>query len=163
MGPPHSISPASVHIREARDILLRRDVQAADQRSAKQTLTGDDGSVVLLRGDGSLTPLTNPDGSNFKGPALDRGQVTPQDRLSYLRERMKGLEETIANARSLNANTDVSSFQKQLDALNSQAESLLSGPTATQVAKLKSNPDMASEFDRKFGVGAAAKALGQTN
>ena len=143
------------------DILLRRDAQAAEQRGAKQTLTGGDGSVALLRGDGSLTPLTNPDGSNFKGPALDRGQVTPQDRLGYLRERMKGLEETIANARSLNANTDVSSFQKQLDAMNAQAESLVSGPTAAHVARLKANPEQVADFDAMFGAGAAAKYLGK--
>lgn len=34
------------------------------------------------------------------------------------------------------------------------------GPTESQIAKLKARPDMAAEFDKKFGPGAAAKILG---
>ena len=34
------------------------------------------------------------------------------------------------------------------------------GPTESQIAKLKARPDMATEFDKKFGPGAAAKILG---
>ena len=144
------------------DILLRRDAFGVDLRGIKQTLTGADGGVSLLRNDGSLTPVTGEDGTQFRSPVLDRGQVTAADRLSFFQGRMKALEDAIATARSVNPNADVSTFQTQLDALNSQAEGLLSGPTATQLAKLKSNPDMVAEFDRKFGVGAAARALGQS-
>lgn len=40
------------------------------------------------------------------------------------------------------------------------AVSTATGPTESQIAKLKARPDMAAEFDKKFGPGAAAKILG---
>lgn len=147
---------------EQQDILLRRDAQAADQRGIKQTLTGEDGTVALLRNDGSTQGLTNPDGTPFRASGVDRGGLTPKDRLTYFRERISGLEEAIAQARSLNPQADVSTFQTQLDALNKQAEGVLSGggqPTSSQVAALKANPDKAADFDALFGSGAAARIL----
>ena len=145
----------------AADIQLRRDGLAADGRSVKQTLTGEDGGVSLLRGDGSLTPATNPDGTPFKSPALDRGQVTQRDRLEFLQKRIGGIEEAMASARSLNPGADVSMFEKQLNALNAQAESMLpKEPGSAHIALLKSKPETADQFDEEFGKGAAARILG---
>lgn len=149
--------------RTEQDIMLRRDALAADQSSVSQVLNGENGTVSLLRRDGTVQGVQNPDGTPLRSPALDRGQLTAADRLTFLRERMKGLEDAIASARSVNPTADVSTFQTQLDSLNKQSQSLLEGqkpPTAAQVASLKANPDKAADFDALFGQGAAARILG---
>lgn len=149
--------------RTEQDIMLRRDALAADQSGVSQVLNGENGTMSLLRRDGSVEAIQNPDGTPFRSPALDRGQPTAADRLTFLRERMAGLEKSIADARFQSPTADVSGFQSQLDALQKQAQSLLEGqkpPTAAQVASLKANPDKAADFDALFGPGAAARILG---
>lgn len=148
--------------RSEQDILLRRDALAADQSGVSQVLNGENGAVSLLRRDGTVQGVQNPDGTPFRAPVQDRGQVTAADRLAFLRERMSGLEKTIADARAMNPTVDVSGFQAQLDTMNKQVQSLLAGPaqpTVAQMAALKSEPETAVDFDSKFGAGAAAKVL----
>lgn len=149
--------------RTAQDIMLRRDALAAEQSGVSQVLNGENGTMSLLRRDGTVQGVQNPDGTPFRAPAQDRGQPTAADRLTFLRERMSGLEETIAEARFKDPTADVSAYQAQLDAMNKQAQGLLTGPqqpTQQHIERLRANPGEASLFDSQYGPGSAARILG---
>ena len=106
------------------DIFLRRDAQAAGQRGVQQVLAGENGTVSLLRNDGTLSTLTNQDGSPFRQtPALTRGEITPQVRLDYIGRQIESVQEQMAS--NLVTPEMKALLQQQLDGLNSQADALM--------------------------------------
>jgi hypothetical protein len=68
--------------------------QQALQRNAIQSvLTGADGTAGSLRGDGSLTPVTGPDGKPYKVPLpAAAGQITPELQVDALTKQLAALD-----------------------------------------------------------------------
>lgn len=138
--------------------------QARQFNMGSQTLTGADGTVSMLRNDGTVAPLQGADGEPFRAaPTRSEGAVTPAIQFQALSQQLRSMQETAAMSPDSGLDQQIQEIQAQMAALAGGGQvqhAAPSEPPAEAIAQLRSNPDAAAQFDEIFGPGAAARYLG---
>lgn len=136
--------------------LQKRELEAKQRAPFEQQpiLRSLDGGTSVLRRDGTLSVLTNSDGTSFR--VLDPSQrttVSPDVEAKLLADESIALQQMPGEGSA----TRLAQIQQRQALLNGTAG--ISGITDDAVAKLRQNPKLAAEFDAKYGTGASARYL----
>lgn len=129
--------------------------QARQFNMSGQVLTAEDGTVSVLRNDGTLNALQAGDGQRFRTLTHQRGEITPQDHLRHLSEQRRAIVGGLMAPEQQ---------ESALAAVDDQIAALLGIGQAVptqHIQMLREDPSTANEFDEQYGPGASGFFLGE--
>lgn len=130
--------------------------QARQFNMGSRTLTGADGTVSLLRNDGTVAPLQGADGEPFRpAPTSVGGQVTPAIQYQALSQQLRSMQETAAMNPNSGLDQQIQEIQAQMNALAGGGQAV----PAQHIQMLREDPSIADEFDEQYGPGASRFVL----